>query len=521
MILTAALLLAVASVGAAAAPQPPAAPPPTKQARQKPPPAAGNGSQIVYTVVLDAGSTGSRVHVYRFQQNRATAALQLLGEVPMALRPGLSSYGPNATAAANSLVPLLKAAVKAVPEGARTSTKIRLRATAGLRLLPTVQADNILKAVASLLAKYPFKTGPDAVAILDGAHEGSYAWLTLNFLLSKLGSGKGLLDTVATIDLGGGSMQEAFALPPAQAKAAPPGYTTSVNFETKTYDVYVHSYLGYGLMAARAALIASGKNGTDRRHGCFAQGVRINYTYAGASYALEEVVESGNFEGCANAAVKALHTDKCDHGKAACSFDGAWHAKPEGMQTVYYISSYFWDRAIDSGIIHDPDANSWPTTPGAFKRRAVAVCGRPIAEIQKKYGIQELRATFFCSDLTFLYTVLAQGLKLRDDESITLVKKIVFNGEAIEASWPLGMAIDELSPGAPNATVAKAALDAKATPKAAPAAKAAPPKATPAAKAAPPNALPAAKAVFQAVALSTTPRRALRLLPAKLSAGSP
>lgn len=48
----------------------------------------------------------------------------------------------------------------------------------------------------------------------------------------------------------------------------------------------------------------------------------------------------------------------------ACSFNGAWRGKPSSMARVYYVSSYFWDRAQDSGIIADKDAIEWKTSPG-------------------------------------------------------------------------------------------------------------------------------------------------------------
>jgi hypothetical protein len=48
----------------------------------------------------------------------------------------------------------------------------------------------------------------------------------------------------------------------------------------------------------------------------------------------------------------------------SCSFDGAWRGKPEAMKRVYYVSSYFWDRALESGIITNKSAPHWRTTPG-------------------------------------------------------------------------------------------------------------------------------------------------------------
>lgn len=58
----------------------------------------------------------------------------------------------------------------------------------------------------------------------------------------------------------------------------------------------------------------------------------------------------------------------------ACSFSGAWRGKPSSMARVYYVSSYFWDRALDSGIISDPQAISWKTSPGVSEQ--LEGCGK-------------------------------------------------------------------------------------------------------------------------------------------------
>jgi hypothetical protein len=44
--------------------------------------------------------------------------------------------------------------------------------------------------------------------------------------------------------------------------------------------VVLYSYLGYGLMAARAKVIEAGKD--DPNHPCFAKGSSLKYSYAGA-----------------------------------------------------------------------------------------------------------------------------------------------------------------------------------------------------------------------------------------------
>eukprot|EP00878_Enallax_costatus_P034916 GHUV01038861.1.p1 GENE.GHUV01038861.1~~GHUV01038861.1.p1 ORF type:complete len:200 (+),score=53.83 GHUV01038861.1:122-721(+) len=198
-------------------------------------------------------------------------------------------------------------------------------------------------------------------------------------------------------------------------------------------------------MAARAKVIEAGRD--DPNHPCFAKGSSLKYTYAGKEYAIGEVVEAGDFKKCAAITYKALEHDKdCGQPKEACSFSGAWRGKPTSMPRVYYVSSYFWDRAQDSGIIADKNAIEWKTSPGDFAKRATAACGKDITELTKAFaGLQPAQAPYFCLDLSFCHTVLTQGFDLPEDAAITLVKQVKYNGQTIEAAWPLGAAINDLS----------------------------------------------------------------------------
>lgn len=57
-----------------------------------------------------------------------------------------------------------------------------------------------------------------------------------------------------------------------------------------------------------------------------------------------------------------------------CAFSGAWRGlPPSGMARVYYVSSYFWDRASDTGIIEHAEAIEWKTSPAEFAKHAEKV----------------------------------------------------------------------------------------------------------------------------------------------------
>ena len=87
-----------------------------------------------YSVIFDAGSTGSRIHVYTF--SRASGKLELLDELFEQVKPGLSSYENDIDGGVDSIKQLLKHAESTIPKSKWSDTPLELKATAGLRLLP-------------------------------------------------------------------------------------------------------------------------------------------------------------------------------------------------------------------------------------------------------------------------------------------------------------------------------------------------------------------------------------------------
>ena len=211
-----------------------------------------------YALMIDAGSTGSRIHIYKFNNCGPSPAYEY--EVFKQRKPGLSSYATNPVAAAESLDELMEEAVKVVPSSLQSCTPVAVKATAGLRLLGTTQSDAILDAVKRRLhERYPFSVvEKDGVVIMDGKDEGVYAWITANYLLNTIRADSPVhAQSYAVLDLGGASTQIVFEpnfdIEPDSAFTEGE-HKYELTFGNKKHVLYQHSYLGYGLMQARKSV---------------------------------------------------------------------------------------------------------------------------------------------------------------------------------------------------------------------------------------------------------------------------
>jgi guanosine-diphosphatase len=210
---------------------------------------------VQYALMIDAGSTGSRIHIYKF--NNCGPSPMYEYEVFKMTKPGLSEYsGRPAEAAAETLDVLLDEAVNVVPEPLRACTPVAVKATAGLRLLGTSQSADILAAIRRRLQeKYPFPIKEDeGIVIMDGKDEGVFAWITANYLLNTIRADTPAeTPSYAVLDLGGASTQIVFepTFTKPDSSLAEGDHKYDLIFGGKTHVLYQHSYLGYGLMQAR------------------------------------------------------------------------------------------------------------------------------------------------------------------------------------------------------------------------------------------------------------------------------
>eukprot|EP00933_Yihiella_yeosuensis_P035988 TRINITY_DN29685_c0_g1_i1.p1 TRINITY_DN29685_c0_g1~~TRINITY_DN29685_c0_g1_i1.p1 ORF type:complete len:498 (-),score=89.57 TRINITY_DN29685_c0_g1_i1:83-1360(-) len=133
-----------------------------------------------------------------------------------------------------------------------SSTPLLLKATAGLRAVPIEKAGAILGAIRSIFKTSSYKFEDQWVDIIKGKEEAGLAWVAANYLRGTFDSGKEH-DSVGVIEMGGGSTQVSFEID----KTVNVADNDNFQFTTglgKTYHLYAHSYLGFGLQYAQKAL---------------------------------------------------------------------------------------------------------------------------------------------------------------------------------------------------------------------------------------------------------------------------
>lgn len=413
---------------------------------------------VQYALMIDAGSTGSRIHVYRFNNCGPTPELEK-EEFKMTEKGagGLSSYKTDAEGAAKSLDILMEVAMKEVPNKLKPCSPVAVKATAGLRLLGPEMSDAILKAVRTRLETvYPFPVVSEkenGVAVMDGKDEGVFAWITTNFLLGNIG-GPEKTKTAAVFDLGGGSTQvvfePTFKLPDTMA---PGDHKYSLQFGGRDFTLYQHSHLGYGLMSARESIHKALIENVHQAkpddttwlskpvtNPCIAPGmVRPVDVKLEKGHPLGEKV-SVNMTGpssaapaqCRKLAEQILHKE-AECAVTPCSFNGIHQPSLEKTFTRedVYTFSYFYDRTSPLGM---PESY----TLRDLQRLTDQVCGGEDSWdlFQTVPGaMKELRdRPEYCLDLSFMVALLHTGYEMPVDREVKIAKKIKDN----ELGWCLG-----------------------------------------------------------------------------------
>uniref|UniRef100_A0A8D2MWI8 Ectonucleoside triphosphate diphosphohydrolase 8 n=1 Tax=Zonotrichia albicollis TaxID=44394 RepID=A0A8D2MWI8_ZONAL len=291
-----------------------------------------NQTLCFYGLVFDAGSTHTSLYTYRWRADKENGT-GIVSQVEACSVSGECWALPSLSMAS------LGAALHGVC------------AFAG-REQNSSKAQQVLAEVSKAIGEYPVDFR--GARILTGSEEGSFGWITVNYLLETLVKVQSTwkkwehpqdTEVLGALDLGGASTQITF-----QPRVPVEDRNTSVFFRLygTNYSLYSHSYLCYGQSQALKMLLAAlhqASSGGQIKHPCYPQGYQENITVAelydspcvrapsSASPGLVLTVTGTGDPAACDTAVRRLFNFSCG-AQGPCGFNGVYQPPVRGQFLV-------------------------------------------------------------------------------------------------------------------------------------------------------------------------------------------
>ncbi|KAK0070415.1 ectonucleoside triphosphate diphosphohydrolase 7 [Biomphalaria pfeifferi] len=353
-------------------------------------------NELHYGIVIDCGSSGSRIFVYYWPTHSGNPkdllnVQQLLDSsgnaVVKKISPGLSSYEKTPDAASDHIKELLLYAQNYIPKEKIPQTSLYVMATAGMRMLASSAQQAILQDLREDIGQtFQFIAPENHFEIISGKQEGVYAWIAINYALDRFSHGQReedqlkaldsmpsspgdhqLKTTVGIIDMGGASIQIAFEITDqAIVKDIPASLLSEFNLgcqdsdEDHKYNIYVTTFLGYGANAARKTYETmllqkhSSESSSTKpepiQDVCLPTGML--YDVQSESGHLHKFLGQGDYEACQSALEPLMNlTAACS--QSPCSLNGIYQPKID-LSGEFYGFSEFWYSTEDVFNIGGP-----------------------------------------------------------------------------------------------------------------------------------------------------------------------
>ena len=270
-----------------------------------------------FSIVIDAGSSGSRVYIYRIT-NGVYDDFPFVESVVDAkkVEPGISEMDVSPVAIMKGMRELIDFAKKNIKEDQWSSTPLYLMATAGMRLESEAEQEKTMAQLTDYFESTPFDF--KEAMILSGQYEGLYAWIAINYLDDAFDTAK---VRESMMEMGGASTQIAYVSDEADTQ-----HVVARKFRGKDYDIYAKSYL---LMGQDQAFQLT------QSPDCFPVGLDLGDGQKG----------TGNFEACANH-IETTYKESCKaSGDPECLFDTGFKADVDdaylAISAFYYTFDFF------------------------------------------------------------------------------------------------------------------------------------------------------------------------------------
>ncbi|KAI0391994.1 nucleoside phosphatase family-domain-containing protein [Xylariaceae sp. FL0594] len=399
------------------------------------------GKKWRYGVILDAGSSGTRLHIYRWQDPSRVlkhATVDELNTLPSLenlytkkIRPGVSTFGDHPEdVGPDHLETLIKKAKKKIPSESHADTPIYLMATAGMRLLPKEQQNTLLARICAYFRQESRFSLPDCnahIQVIPGETEGLYGWIAANYLLGGFDNpdahahGKGH-HTYGFLDMGGASAQIAFA--PNTTVAEEHGNDLklvrlrTLDGSPLEYKVFSSTWLGFGVNQARSRYVKQLIETVliDGEHEvpdpCLPRGLRVSEAgnvVEGKSKELQ-LVGTGEFDECLRTTKPLLGKDMpCDD--EPCLLNGQ-HVPPIDFDVNHFVGvSEYWHTTHGVFATKEDDrAYDFNT----YQKKVMDFCSQSWGEIEssayekKEDALKEAQEA--CFKASWLINVLHEGI---------------------------------------------------------------------------------------------------------------
>lgn len=361
-----------------------------------------NETQLFYGVLLDTGSSSSKLKIYTWTQPITSPGVPNITLIDLpkekcTFKPGMAQLKGDLDSVKTYLLNILKVATETIPASQQAETPVFVLATAGFRLLGVDGAREGMEVVEEILMDrtlHPFKYTAGSASVLSGEEEAAYSWIAANYLLGFFHNDRPDSESVGVLEMGGASTQIAFI--PRDPLMAEEFH---VILAGRQYSLYVQSYLTFGLDAINRRLetdVIQARGGALDKvdQPCMLHGDAKSVMYQGKNVLLQG---SGNPLECQTLLDRFLAT--APHNECflePCAIGSVFQPSVEGID-FYAISAFLYPLNSVGAIRSDGtlDLNTLWTKAREFCLQNIS----EIPENRRKYGSLHCMGAIYTHEL--------------------------------------------------------------------------------------------------------------------------
>ncbi|XP_077114454.1 ectonucleoside triphosphate diphosphohydrolase 7 [Ranitomeya variabilis] len=443
-------------------------------------------AKLNYGIIIDCGSSGSRVFVYFWPPHNGNPhdlldikQMRDRGSKPVVkkIKPGISSVAATPEKASDYMNPLLAYAALYIPKAKHKETPLYILCTAGMRVLPESQQTAILQdLVRDVPQEFDFLFSEAHAEVISGKQEGVYAWISINSVLGRfdhvveeedavvavtIGTQEDAIirkRTVGIIDMGGGSLQIAYEVPKtmtfpsteheevAKMMLAEFNLGCDLQHSEHVYRVYVTTFLGFGGNFARQRYEDSVFNETVTKNRALGEQKGINPSSPYLDPCLPvghkdkiqrqeqdfHMLGKGNWDGCRQLLEPLL--SKSNDSQAY--LNGVYQPAIDFSNSEFYGFSEFYyctEDVLRMGGVYDNEK---------FSKAAKDYCSMPWTTLSERFsqglysGHADLhRLKYQCFKSAWMHKVLHDGFHFPSNYPNLKTAQLVYDKEV---QWTLG-----------------------------------------------------------------------------------